>query len=100
MPVTIFVHVFPKSFVLYAYGATSSILLRLAATYTVPASNGDGATMPILDHSFWGYCFNSGGVTSVHVVPLSRVIWTRPSSVPTQMRPFCFGDSAMQKMVS
>ena len=38
-------------------------------------------------------------VTFVQVLPPSRVTWTRPSSLPTQMTPFCRGDSAMAKIV-
>ena len=38
-------------------------------------------------------------VTFVQVLPPSRVTCTRPSSLPAQIRPFCFGDSAMAKMV-
>ena len=33
------------------------------------------------------------------VTPLSRVNWTFPSSVPTQMRPAMMGDSAIVMMV-
>ncbi len=38
-------------------------------------------------------------VTLVQVFPPSRVTWTRPSSLPAQMTPFCFGDSAIAKTV-
>src|SRR5438477_10110159 len=38
-------------------------------------------------------------VTFVHVLPLSRVICTLPSSLPIQTRSWFFGDSAMQKIV-
>ena len=38
-------------------------------------------------------------VTFVHVLPSSRETWTRPSSLPAQSTPFCFGDSAMAKIV-
>src|ERR1051325_5427334 len=34
-------------------------------------------------------------VTLVHVLPPSRVSWTRPSLVPAQITPACFGDSAI-----
>ena len=37
--------------------------------------------------------------TFVHVLPPSRVTWTLPSSVPTQMTLRFFGDSEMTKMV-
>ena len=33
------------------------------------------------------------GVTFVHVLPSSRVSWTRPSIVPAQMTPLAIGDS-------
>src|SRR5687768_9297618 len=38
-------------------------------------------------------------VTFVHVLPLSRETWTRPSSLPAQSTPRSFGDSARAKMV-
>ena len=38
-------------------------------------------------------------VTFVQLPPPSRVMWTRPSSLPAQMTPFCFGDSATAKIV-
>src|SRR4051812_49190182 len=34
-------------------------------------------------------------VTLVHALPPLRVTCTRPSLVPAQMRPACFGDSAI-----
>src|SRR5262245_57972852 len=39
------------------------------------------------------------GVTLSHLPPASRVTCTRPSSLPAQMSPFSFGDSATAKMV-
>src|SRR5882672_2699026 len=39
-------------------------------------------------------------VTLVQCTPASRVTCTSPSSVPAQMSPFCFGDSATAKIVS
>jgi len=41
----------------------------------------------------------SGGVISVQDCPLSRVRWTRPSSVPAQSWPGASGDSASAKIV-
>ena len=38
-------------------------------------------------------------VTSDQVLPSSCVTWSRPSSLPAQIRPFCFGDSATAKIV-
>src|SRR5688572_28242757 len=62
----------------------------------VPASCGDGSTHWTVPQSG-----RSGtlAVTSDHVLHSSVVSHTLPSSVPTQMRPFCFGDSPMAKMV-
>jgi hypothetical protein len=40
-----------------------------------------------------------GGVTSVQVLPPSRVRWMSPSSDPAQIRPFTRGDSASAKIV-
>src|SRR5262245_852026 len=39
-------------------------------------------------------------VTFIQLAPPSRVRWTSPSSLPTQMSPFSFGDSAIAKTVS
>ena len=38
-------------------------------------------------------------VTFFQVLPSSVVTCTRPSSLPAQIRPFCFGDSAIAKIV-
>ena len=38
-------------------------------------------------------------VTSSQVLPPSWVTWTRPSSLPAQSSPFCFGDSATANIV-
>jgi len=43
----------------------------------------------------FGMCF----VTLDQFLPPSRVNWTRPSLVPTQISPFSFGDSAIAKIV-
>jgi hypothetical protein len=39
-------------------------------------------------------------VTFCQLVPSSRVTWTRPSSLPTQITPFSSGESAIEKIVS
>src|SRR5437660_7820333 len=62
--------------------------------YAAPASYRDGSTLLIVP---------SGGrlgmflVTFVHVLPPSRVRWSRPSLVPAQRKPASFGDSAIAK---
>jgi hypothetical protein len=38
-------------------------------------------------------------VTFVQLLPASRVTCTSPSSLPTQIRPFSRGDSAIAKIV-
>ena len=58
------------------------------ATYAVPARCGLGSifcTRPPAASPF--------GVTFVHVLPSSRVMYTNPSLEPVQMTPFCTGDS-------
>src|SRR5579884_139343 len=40
------------------------------------------------------------GVTFSQCCPPSRVMWTRPSSVPAQIKSFCTGDSTTEKIVS
>src|SRR4051812_47721400 len=62
--------------------------------YAVPASNRDGSTLLIVPH---GGRFGMFFVTLVHVLPPSRVNCTRPSLVPAQISPACFGDSAIAK---
>ena len=37
---------------------------------------------------------SAGGVTSCQVLPPSRVTWTRPSSVPTQIKEASSGEGA------
>ena len=71
MPLTIFVHVRPKSCVRKMYGEKSSSSGFFTAMYAVPASN--------IDASIWLTRPRSGmsfGVTFVHVLPPSRVTWT------------------------
>ena len=67
---------------------------RRDARYIVPASWGDGSTWLTMLHS--GRSF---GVTFAQCAPASRETCTRPSSVPTQRRPFSLGDSAIAKIV-
>src|SRR5262245_57107733 len=38
-------------------------------------------------------------VTLSQLLPLSRLTWTRPSSLPAHRTPACFGDSARAKIV-
>jgi hypothetical protein len=60
--------------------------------YAVPASCRDGSTLPTVPHGGrLGMLF----VTLAQVLPPSRVTWTRPSFVPAQISPACFGDSAI-----
>jgi hypothetical protein len=59
----------------------------------LPASKRDGSMLLTVP-----YCGRLGMffVTFVQFLPPSRVSCTRPSLVPTQMSPACFGDSAMR----
>ena len=43
--------------------------------------------------------FGIAAVTFFQFFPSSVVTCTSPSSLPAQMRPFCFGDSAIAKTV-
>src|SRR5437762_11111586 len=61
-------------------------------TYAAPASKWDGSMFSTVPH---GGRFGMFLVTFVHVLPASRVTCTRPSLVPAQMTPACFGDSAI-----
>src|SRR3954468_12501076 len=63
--------------------------------YAVPASWRDGSTLPTVPH---GGRLGMFFVTFVQLLPASRVTCTRPSLVPTQMTPACFGDSAIAWM--
>src|SRR5438309_10622744 len=58
--------------------------------YAVPASYFDGSILEIAANLVEPF-----GVTFVHVLPSSRVSWTRPSIVPAQIWPFVTGDSAI-----
>ncbi len=62
----------------------------------MPASKCDGSMEEILPQ---GGSFMAA-VTSVHVAPASLVMCTRPSFDPTQITPFCTGDSAMANSVA
>ena len=75
------------------YGVASPNLKRVRATYAVAASCGDGSI------TYVSASPTPLGVTFVHVFPPSRVSWTSPSSVPTQMVCASNGDSAIQKIV-
>src|SRR5690349_5424749 len=58
--------------------------------YAVDASYFDGSMFEIAAN------FTAPlGVTFVHVLPSSRVNWTKPSIVPAQITPRVTGDSAM-----
>ena len=66
---------------------------RSNVAYAVPAAYFDASTQ--LTHDALG----SPGTlptTFVQVLPLSRVIWTLPSSVPTQIVLAFFGDSLIE----
>ena len=60
--------------------------------YAVPASHLLGSMLEIVPHSIIPVTF---AVTLVHVAPLSRVTWTRPSLVPAQINPLVSFDSAI-----
>src|SRR5258708_9457310 len=59
-----------------------------SATYAVPAFACDASTMLMPPGG------RLGGVTFAHVFPSSRVTWTRPVLVPTQITPAATGDGA------
>ena len=65
-------------------------------TYAVLASNGDGSIMLTVPHSGKP---GIAAVTFFQFFPSSVVTCTRPSSLPAQIRPFCFGDSAIANTV-
>src|SRR6476646_5595644 len=94
-PLVMLVQVLPKSVVLKAYGAKSSILCRCTETDAVPALYMDASIMLTVPHS--GIVL---GVTLAQFFPPSVVTCTRPSSEPAQIRSFCIGDSTTEKMVS
>src|SRR5262249_35432514 len=59
-----------------------------SAAYAVPASPCDASiTLMLAGGRF-------GGVTFVHVLPLSRVTWIKPVLAPTQITPAITGESA------
>src|SRR5262245_8611448 len=93
IPLMIFFHVAPKSVVLKTNGSRLSTWWYSTVTYAVPVSYRDGSTLLTVP-----YCgrFGMFFVTFVHVLPPSRVTCTRPSFVPTQISPACFGDSAIR----
>ena len=81
MPLTIFVHVLPKSFVRKMYGERSPSSIFFTATYAVPLSNDEPSIWLTRPRSGM-----SGGVTLVQFFPPSRVTWMMPSSDPDQIR--------------
>ncbi len=84
----------PKFSVLNRYGLSSSRRCASTTTQAVPASQREASMQLTVAHS--GKPF---GVISVQLTPPSRLRWTRPSSVPAQIRPCSSGDSATAKMV-
>src|SRR5687768_7528810 len=93
MPVTIFVHVFPKSFVLKMIGCLSPCWYRFAATKAPPAMKLDGSMIETRVKSPMSF-----GVTFSQFTPLLRDTQTSPSSVPAQSTPACTGDSSKAKI--
>src|SRR5260370_29993211 len=79
-PAAIDTHVFLPSCVFHACGLMSSIRSPLAETYAVSSSNRDASICVILHHAEI-----PGGVMLLQFAPPSRVIHTRPSSVPDQI---------------
>src|SRR6266542_1061283 len=63
--------------------------------YAAPAAYRDGSMLLTVPQ---GGSPGRFAVTLVHVLPASRVIWTRPSLVPAQMSPFSSRDSAIANM--
>src|SRR5262245_3096375 len=66
----------------------SSSRYLVATTYAVRASEWDGSSAVIHDHSG-----RSGGVTLSQCCPASSVTWTSPSSLAAHKSPTCTGDS-------
>jgi hypothetical protein len=62
----------------------------------VPASKEEGSIMLTVPHSGKPVI---AAVTFFQLFPSSVVTCTRPSSLPAQIKPFCFGDSAIAKTV-
>ncbi len=77
------------------YGVKSSFSWLSTASHAVAGSCGDASIMLHSPHS--GI---SGGVMFSQLAPPSRVMWTRPSSEPAQIRPGVIGDSEIVKMVA
>ena len=86
------VQLLPKSVVLKTSGVKSLNLYFEMVTYAVAGACGDTSM------AFTIASPTSGGVTLLHVLPASRVSWTRPSSVPTHSVAASWGDSAMSSM--
>src|SRR6185503_20612173 len=63
--------------------------------YAVPATTGDGAIVSTRPNDG-----SPGGVTFDQCLPPSRVSWTRPSSVPTQISPLRSVEPSMSRIVS
>ena len=66
---------------------------RSNATYAVPASKLPACTHDTHECSGTPLTLRT---TLLQLLPPSRVSCTLPSSVPTQMRPACFGDSLIE----
>src|SRR5438105_15708499 len=76
------IHVFPKSCVRYTHGVMSPKLCRSNAAYAVPGSKRLASTHET--QLAFGKT-ETFPATLVQCPPPSRVSWTLPSSVPTQM---------------
>ena len=90
MPATISVHDLPPSRVRKMCGRRSSRWNVLTAAYATFASECDASMIETFAHGPI-----SGGVTFFQLLPLSRVTWIRPSSVPAQMVLLSTGLGAM-----
>ena len=88
-PALIGCHDLPPSWVRNAYGFMSSMRMRFTATYAVSSSNRDASICAILLHGV-----KPGGVMFDQFAPPSRVIHTRPSSVPAQIVRIFLNDAA------
>src|SRR5687767_363595 len=85
------------------YGFRSLLLCPSMATYAVAGTKCD-ASMRAIQYGLSPVSAPSGRPvmffpTSVNVAPLSRLTWTRPSSVPAQTTPANARDSEMEMMV-
>src|SRR5438067_2175123 len=90
------IHVFPKSCVRYTHGVMSPKLCRSNAAYAVPGSKRLASTHETQLAFGKPETFPA---TLVQCPPPSRVSWTLPSSVPTQMVFASRGDSLITVMV-